>query len=143
MALLLKLNLKAGAVDPGQRQRDPFAFGIRSRRPHFKVLLDHSAVRNKKGETPQHFASPSGLRLKVALFLAFGADLAPSFQHRGIMVNLRVDVDAWDNDNTVPLLLAIRKDEVSSRKIAEATALKKKTRKKGPRGPPHPNSTSI
>ena len=56
---LTKLNFDVWVwlQGPGQRQHDPFAFGIRSRRPHFKLLADHGAsihVRNKKGdsETP-------------------------------------------------------------------------------------------
>ena len=93
MALLLKFGADVNAQDDDDMT--PLLFASQSDRlgDSAQLLLEHGAsihVQNKKGQTPLHLASQQGNPFSVESLLKAGAD-----------------VDARDNDNTTPLLLAL------------------------------------
>jgi ankyrin repeat protein len=101
VALLLKFGADVDAQDYDDMTPLLLALGRRTfddarSAPGAQVLLEHGAsvhVRNKNGQTPLHLASEHHHPGIVALLLKFG-----------------LDVDAQDNDNMTPLLLASGQD---------------------------------
>jgi len=92
MTLLLKFGADVNAQDEDDMTPLLFASQSDSIGDAAQLLLEHGAsihVRNKKGQTPLHLASQQSNSISVKALLKAGAD-----------------VDAWDNDNMTPLLLA-------------------------------------